>query len=133
MIAIIYYNFSYGNYPEKSSHHHQHQHSPHQQSHLSPEKQTMLNNYQKRLDALYHRENNPSYATSGFLTGAVVFGIILIAGIYNNNGPAKAGGMLGSGGCCAGALIAGISASTDQHTNQQEIEKILEKMEKLQK
>jgi len=124
-MAIVYCNFNY-----VYSHEHSHHHSP-QQSHLSPEKQIIFNNYQKRIDTLQQRKNDSSYTTSGFLIGVAVFGAVLIAGLWTNSEPAKAGGMLGGGVCGLGAFISGMSTSTAEHTNQQEIADLLIKQEKL--
>jgi hypothetical protein len=132
MIAIIYCHFSYGNYPEKSSLHHQHQHSSHQQSHLNPAKQDLWNNYQRRYEMLLRHEENPSYATSGYLIGVATFVAIFIGGILGEKGPAKAAGILGAGACGLGALMSSINASSDKHANQIEMAELLEKQAKLQ-
>ena len=59
-IAIVYCNFNY-----VYSHEHSHHHSP-QQSHLSPEKQIIFNNYQKRIDTY------PPYVKTSQYLGRII-------------------------------------------------------------
>lgn len=135
IIAILCFKQSYcdQSYEYNNFNNSQHSHSSHHHPHLSPEKQQILNNYQRRIDTLYSLENAPSYTYTGCLITAGASVIMFFYGMNKKQPSLQVGGILGGIASGMWSLIYSLGSGSNSHERSKEIAEILEKMEKLQK
>ncbi len=130
LITIICCNTSYSEPSNDPRYSH---HQPHQQTYLTPEKQSLYNNYQRRLDTLYRIEDAPSHTHTVCLGGGMTFAGLCIYSIYNRD---LITGVIGAAGFSVSGLwllITSVGQSAASHERQKEIAEILASMEKIYK